>query len=66
MKITVTNPYYEKEYITDLTITRWENFLENNRAGNETFIYFKDKTTEKDVCINPAFFASIEVEENAE
>lgn len=42
---------------------RWLKFLENHKSGNEEIIYFGVRNTRTLVAINPANFASIEVEE---
>ena len=61
LKIKVTNPNYEKEYITrDRTLSSWINFLINHRKGNEDCFYFSD-ITGKYITINPKHFASVEV-----
>ncbi|HCJ4349382.1 TPA: hypothetical protein NR332_002894 [Listeria innocua] len=64
MKIKVTNPYHDKEYSTDdITIRRWNEFLEHFQMGNEQIIGFTDKNTGEYVTINPSHFASVEVSE---
>jgi hypothetical protein len=44
----------------DLTIERWENFLENHDRGNETFIKFQEKDG-RIITINPDQWGSVEV-----
>ena len=44
----------------DLTIKRWENFLENHSRGNETFITFQEKDG-RIITINPDQWGSVEV-----
>ena len=46
----------------DLTIERWENFLENHDRGNETFIKFQEKDG-RIITINPDQWGSVEVKE---
>ena len=66
LKIMVTNPYYEKEYIAlDVPLSKWINFLENHRMGNENCFSFLD-TSGTHVVVNPENFASIEVLEVTE
>ena len=61
LKIKVTNPNYEKEYITrNKTLSNWINFLINHQRGNEDCFSFSD-VTGKYVIINPKNFASVEV-----
>lgn len=64
MEIKVNNPYFDEVYTTnELTMSRWMNFLENHKRGNEDIIYFTDKHTKKVISINPKNFASVEVSE---
>ena len=66
LKIMVTNPYYEKEYIAlDVPLSHWIGFLENNRHGNEKCFCFLD-ISGTHVVVNPENFASIEVVEVTE
>lgn len=44
----------------DLTIKRWENFLENHNRGNETFLKFQEKDG-RIITINPSHWGSVEV-----
>ena len=44
----------------DLTLQRWENFLENHSRGNETFIKFQEKDG-RTITINPSQWGSVEV-----
>ncbi|HHY21347.1 MAG TPA: hypothetical protein GX525_05560 [Bacilli bacterium] len=51
----------EKWYFPkDLTLKRWENFLENHSKGNETFIKFQAKDG-KTITINPSQWRSVVV-----
>lgn len=66
LKIMVTNPYYEKEYVAlDMPLSDWINFLENHKMGNEKCFSFLD-ISGTHVLVNPENFASIEVVEVAE
>jgi len=65
LKIKVTNPYYEKEYITDRTVDEWTNFLENFLRENVEIFVFADASGSI-VTINPSNFASVEAMEVAE
>ena len=44
----------------DLTLGRWENFLQNKISGNEDFLYFVDNDGTM-ITLNPSLFASVEV-----
>ena len=44
----------------DLTIQRWENFLENHDRGYETFIKFQEKDGRL-ITFNPSQWGSVEV-----
>ena len=44
----------------DLTVKRWENFLENRSRGNETVIKFQEKDG-RIITINPSQWGSVEV-----
>ena len=44
----------------DLTLERWENFLENHNRGNETFLKFQEKDG-RIITINPSQWGSVEV-----
>ena len=44
----------------DLTLQRWENFLENHSRGNETFIKFQEEDG-RTITINPSQWGSVEV-----
>lgn len=44
----------------DLTLQRWENFLENHSRGNETFIKFQEEDG-RIITINPSQWGSVEV-----
>ena len=44
----------------DLTIKRWENFLQNNINGNEDYLIFQE-TDGRIITINPIHWGSVEV-----
>lgn len=44
----------------NLTLKRWENFLENHNRGNETSIKFEEKDG-RIITINPTHWGSVEV-----
>lgn len=66
LKIKVTNPNYEKEYIAQNNkLSNWINFLTNHQRGNEDCFSFTD-VTGKYITINPKNFASVEVMKEVE
>lgn len=61
MRIKVTNPYYDAEYITNLTMEQWDKALHDYTKGESEVIYFKDEISDTWVTISPRNFASVEV-----
>ena len=44
----------------DLTLRRWEQFIENQKKGNEDYLFFEEKDGRK-ITLNPSFWGSVEV-----
>lgn len=52
---------FERWYFPkDLTLQRWEKFLEDHLSGNETFIKFEENDGTI-ITINPTYWGSVEV-----